>query len=386
VNPVIVGAGPAGAAAAIALAAGGIRPLVLERTRETGDALCGGFLSWRTLETLGRLGVEADALNRRRVSIARVFAPGARAAEAPLPFAALAVSRRRLDTVLAARAIAAGAAVERGVAVRSTEAGALRLADGTVLAPDALFLAVGKHDLRGSARPADAAGSDPALGLRVRLDLPPLSAAAAADAIELYLFDRGYAGLVVQEDGSANLCLAVRRSRLREAGGSPDALLATIGREAPAFGDRLAHRRAGYDAVSNVPYGWRATAGAAGLFRLGDQAGVIPSLAGEGLGIAIASGAAAAAAYGHGGAAAARAWQRDFARTTRRPILMAGMLRRLAESRPGAAVLPWAVRAGLLGAAARATRVGEVARRDFDDPSSRMRHRPAPPPGLSTRI
>ncbi len=61
-RPLIVGGGPAGTAAAIALALGGERPLLLERQREVGDALCGGFLSWRTLEALARLGVESDAL------------------------------------------------------------------------------------------------------------------------------------------------------------------------------------------------------------------------------------------------------------------------------------------------------------------------------------
>ncbi|MBM3928865.1 MAG: FAD-binding protein, partial [Sphingomonadales bacterium] len=45
----ILGGGPAGAAAAIALAGHGIRAAILERTREQADALCGGFLSWRTL-------------------------------------------------------------------------------------------------------------------------------------------------------------------------------------------------------------------------------------------------------------------------------------------------------------------------------------------------
>src|SRR3546814_3142160 len=37
------------------------------------------------------------------------------------------------------------------------------------------------------------------------------------------------------------------------------------------------------------------------LFRLGDQAGVIPSLAGEGMGLALASADAAVAAWRHGG-------------------------------------------------------------------------------------
>ena len=56
-DPLIIGAGPAGCAAAIGLARAGAQPLILERARDTGDALCGGFLSWRTMATLNRLGV-----------------------------------------------------------------------------------------------------------------------------------------------------------------------------------------------------------------------------------------------------------------------------------------------------------------------------------------
>jgi flavin-dependent dehydrogenase len=53
----ILGGGPAGSAAAITLARADERPLVLERQRETGDALCGGFLSWHSLALLDQLGL-----------------------------------------------------------------------------------------------------------------------------------------------------------------------------------------------------------------------------------------------------------------------------------------------------------------------------------------
>ena len=356
VPALIVGGGPAGSAAAIALARHGTRALVLERSRDTGDALCGGFLSWRSLETLATLGIAADDLNRERVTRTRLFA-GDAVLEAPLPRPALAASRHRLDTLLLARA-ASVADVERGVTVRAAEGNALRLADGAVLPADALFLATGKHDLRGLPRPAIA--GDPTLGLRVRLGPAPGLDRLVGDAIELHLFPGGYAGLVRQEDGSANLCLAVRRSRLSDAG-DPAALLRRLGRDHPHLGERLAFMASSspVDAVANVPYGWRQKDGAAGLFRLGDQAGVIPSLAGEGMGIALASGVSAAGAYAAGGAEAAAAWQPRFARATARPIGVAVLIRDLAESR----VAPAAIRlapAALIGAIARATRIARA--------------------------
>ena len=354
----IVGGGPAGAAAAITLARAGERPLLIERSRETGDALCGGFLSWRTLETLAKLGVEADALNPSPTTRVRLFA-GDRFAEAPLPRPARSVSRRNLDTVLLAAAGAVGAAIERGVAVRTIE-DAVRLDDGTDLRPAALFLASGKHDVRGLARPAEARGSDPTLGLRVRISAAPGLARLVDDGIELHLFDRGYVGIALQEDGSANVCMAVHRSRLTEAG-DPERLLAALGEECPALGERLAYRSGAetIDAIANVPYGWRVREGRAGLFRLGDQAGVIPSLAGEGMGIALASGVAAAAAWQRGGPAASTVWQSRFAREIARPIGVASLIAGLGGRKASAAALVTVARLAppLVNLAARLTRV-----------------------------
>ncbi len=359
-NPalLIVGGGPAGAAAAITLAREGEQPLLIERSRETGDAICGGFLSWRTLETLAKLGVEADALNPAPTTRVRLFAKE-RTAEAPLPRPARSVSRRTLDTVLIAAAQAAGAAIERGVTVRAIEE-TVRLDDGAELHPAALFLASGKHDIRGLARPAEARGNDPTLGLRVRIAAAPGLTRLVSDSIELHLFDRGYVGIALQEDGSGNVCMAVHRSRLNEAG-DPERLLSALGAECPALGERLGYRAGSepIDAIANVPYGWRLREGRAGLFRLGDQAGVIPSLAGEGMGIALASGVAAAEAFVRGGAEAAADWQVRFAHEIARPIGVARLIAGLGE-RPasaGALVTVARVAPSLVDLAARLTRV-----------------------------
>ncbi|MEG3088875.1 NAD(P)/FAD-dependent oxidoreductase [Sphingomonas sp. PB4P5] len=355
----IVGGGPAGASAAIRLAQACTPHLLLERSRETGDALCGGFLSWRTLESLASLGVAPDALGPARVTKVRLLA-GERIVEAALPRPAHGVSRQHLDTLLLARAEAAGAAIERGVTVKQTTGHTVRLHDGTTIAADTLFLASGKHDVRGLARPESARGADPTLGLRIRLGPSPTLQGLIGDAIELHLFDRGYAGIVLQEDGTANLCMAVHRSRLTEAG-DPEKLLAMLGATLPRLAERLVWRAAGsVDAIANVPYGWRAQRGEPGLFRLGDQAGVIPSLAGEGMGIAIASGIRAAHSYAIGGPGAGPAFQARLARDLARPIGLAGLVRDVAEHPVlTRALLPIVRHAPiLLDLVARATRIG----------------------------
>lgn len=333
-DAITIGAGPAGAAAAIGLARAGAKILLIERARETGDALCGGFLSWQSLARLEALGIAPETLGGQAVRSVRLFA-GRRHSETALPKAAMAVSRHRLDTMLQAAAVAAGAGLERGVHATAIDGGAVQTRDGAILSAPSLFLAAGKHGFRGFPRnPAAWQQRDPVIGLRLRLPQSPALDRLVGDAVELHLFDRGYAGLVRQEGGSANLCLAVHKSQLDAVGGQPAALLRALGDAHPMLGERLAHANweQNVDAIGHVPYGWRARDTTPGLFRLGDQAGVIPSLAGEGMGLALASADAAVAAWRHKGADAAPDFQHRLAARMSRPFAIANLVWRAGEN------------------------------------------------------
>lgn len=347
-SALIVGGGPAGAAAAIVLGEGGTRPVLIERSAGKRDIVCGGFLGWDALAALRRLGLDPDALGARPIRRLRLI-DGRRVVEADLPRAAAGLSRRRLDGAMFGLAERAGATVLRGRAARTLAGRRLRLDDGEEIAADALFLATGKHELRGAAR---AIGDRPvSVGLRATLPAMP----DLAGTIELHLFDGGYAGLLVQEDDSVNLCLTVTRARMT---GRPEALVAELAAEAPRLGERLAAGMpASWEAVAGVPYGWRARAGDEDCYRLGDQAAVIASLAGDGIAIALASGAAAARACLAGESPAA--YQRRFARRAARPVAIAEALRKLA-AQPGRRrfMMGLAGMPGVARAAARLTRIG----------------------------
>lgn len=354
--PLIIGGGPAGAAAAIRLARSGARPIVLERHGGDHDALCGGFLSWNTLDHIRALGIDPAILGGHVVGQVRLFA-GTRTAAFALPAPGMGLSRRTLDRALLAEAQRAGANVRRGIIVRGIEGDTVRLDDGSAMTAEHVLLATGKHDLRGAVRPA--VDSDPAMGLRWRFRASDRLTQIIGGAVELHLFDHGYAGLVMQEDGHANLCLAIRRSAFVRVGQRPDAVLATLIANQPALRERLADEQIGQvQAIANVPYGWRAGASDAnGLYRIGDQAGVIPSLAGEGVGIALASGMAAARAILSGQDAGD--FQAELNHRLKRPIGTASKLWQAAE-RPWIAhaafpVLQWFP--GAVGQAMRLTRV-----------------------------
>lgn len=334
----------------------GTQALVIDRDEVPRDLLCGGFLSWRTLAQLRELGIDPDALGGHRVEKLRIFA-GQKMAEAPLPQAALGLSRHTLDTALRAAASAAGAQfacdmiseVRPGVAVSRTR-------EWTA---ETIFLGTGKRDVRGEKRPQVSA--DPALGLRLRLPPSPERTELLSGAIELHLFQGGYAGIVLQEGGTANICLALRKSALERSGGSRSGLLAEIAAASPAFAERLGDdwREVRIDTIGAVPYGWIARSTMPGMFRLGDQAAVIPSLAGEGIGIALASGQMAASHWLEGGAAAAPQFQHNFAAAAGPPLRWGRNIRRLIESPLGArlALLVTAIAPALVTSLAERTRI-----------------------------
>lgn len=359
--PLIIGGGPAGAAAAISLARAGRPVTLIERHAGAHHKVCGDFLSADAMRLVGELGVDLAPLGP--APIARVqLVHGAAEASAPLPFLAVGLSRMALDEALLARARAAGARVLRGAAVRRLG----RRGDEFVVdagangrwAAETVFLATGKHDLRGVARPRLGAEL---VGLKTYLALGPEQGLELAGTVELVLFAGGYAGLMPVEAGRAVLCWLMPRALLRRLDAWPAALEWLLG-ACPHLARRLGGSvslLARPVAVAGIPYGFLHRGGGdGGLFRLGDQAGVIPSLAGDGVAIALLSGRLAAESW-LAGEESAIGYHGRLRRALRRPVRVAGVAHRLVRN---AAMQNWAVAAcrgwpGLLGGLARATRI-----------------------------
>jgi flavin-dependent dehydrogenase len=141
--------------------------------------------------------------------------------------------------------------------------------------------------------------------------LRPHQAAALGDGVELFLYDGGYAGLQAIETDAANLCLVVTADRVRGRGLAWPNALAYVRAQAPALAARLVGARPLWPrpaSIARIPYGYLCPEGGPeGLFRVGDQAAVIPSLAGEGIALALRSGRLAADAVLAGDPAARHA-------------------------------------------------------------------------------
>ena len=356
-RPVIVGGGVAGGAAAVLLARAGRRPVLLERETGAPDKVCGEFVSGEAARQLSQLGLDLGALGAARLSRVRLV-HGAIAAEATLPFPAWGVSRCRLDTALLDRAAAEGAEVRRGVTVRGLGPGGEVLLAREAMRADSVFLATGKHELRGAPRRASA---EALVGLKLHLRLAPAQAEQLGDAVELHLLRGGYAGLQRVEAGKINLCVIAPAARYGAAGRAADALVQALGAEARQLGERLRGAEFLWTrplAVARIPYGYvhrPAAEDRPSVFRLGDQAAVIPSLTGDGMAIALHSAALATAS------ASSAAYHAQLARDLARPMRLAGALHAVLRALPGTAAAVSALFPALLGAAARQTRVPERA-------------------------
>ncbi|MFE1377681.1 geranylgeranyl reductase family protein [Streptomyces sp. NPDC058740] len=122
---IVVGAGPAGSAAAAHLARAGVDVLLLEKSGFPREKVCGDGLTPRAVHQLVRLGIDIDAPGWMRNKGMRWVCAGHQAEIdwprlGALPDFGLTRSRHDFDDLLAAHASAGGARLRTGVKVTGT--------------------------------------------------------------------------------------------------------------------------------------------------------------------------------------------------------------------------------------------------------------------------
>ena len=190
-----------------------------------------------------------------------------------------------------------GCRVIRGIAVETLadkdDEWHASLGNGECMRAKTVFLATGKHNLRGFDRTPAPQGD--LIGFKLHWQLAPSQTESLRGRMDLFLFGGGYGGISLIENDVANLCLVVRRTTLRGHGAWPE-LLAAILKENSHLSSMLEGGTPLWRrplAISPIPYGYLAR-DARGPWRLGDQAAVIPSFTGDGISIALHTGALAA--------------------------------------------------------------------------------------------
>jgi flavin-dependent dehydrogenase len=327
---VIAGGGLAGSAVAAALARAGVGVTLIERETLPVHKICGEFLSTEAQTYLERLGFNIEALGGAVITRLRLVR-GNEEITTALPFQGLGLSRFTLDEALLNHAAACGAAVLRGHTIRSVTSDdglALDVKGYGVMHPKTLFLATGKHDLRGAKRAF--ASPDDLIGFKTYFQTTPQARSALDGYINLILFQDGYAGLQLVEGGLANLCLLISRARFHRVGHNWPGLFDDLSKSCRYLARQLAGATEVLQkplTIYRVPYNFiyqpRDT-DPPQIFRLGDQAGVIHSFTGDGMSIALHSAALAVECYLNG--QTSPAYHRRLSRDIRGQINRAGAL------------------------------------------------------------
>jgi flavin-dependent dehydrogenase len=289
----VIGAGPGGCATAYHLRQAGWKVLLVERRRHPVDKLCGEFLSPEGITSLKRMGLELQ--NERDIfPIIRDVAVSSTAGsawQAPLPAPGLGISRKYLDRILMERCAESGVEVVQGVKitrVHGTVAGGFCLQGQGVSYPARLAVAAyGKQsplqNLLGDK--SRATGKWMALKLHHRGAFPQ-------ERVELHNFPGGYAGLCRVEDGRVNLCLLTRISCFRAVGGDCRSFVREVLCRNPLLAQRLQQLEGNWDeviAVANLFFG-QVQRAADGVALVGDAAGAISPLCGDGMAMALRTG------------------------------------------------------------------------------------------------
>jgi flavin-dependent dehydrogenase len=325
---IVIGAGPAGSAAAARLAAAGLRVLLIDSAAMPRAKLCGSCLSPAAMRELASLPGGAPlappVLPLERVRL--VTAAGA--AGLPLPGGGV-VSREALDTAGVRRAIAAGAAWLPTTRVATLEpppaggSGPVRLRAmpgcaegmaGEFLTAELVVLAtglgepvlIGRH---AGGEPEGRGGTavvarDSRIGVGATLasgaDGPPKG------ELVMVVARGGYCGIVRLEDGRLDIAAAVDRDFLVGAGGPAAAVLAIVGgtpsaRDRPGFRlDPAALAAATFRGTPPLTRSRPVVADASGrILRIGDAAGYVEPFTGEGMGWALTSARLLAEALEH---------------------------------------------------------------------------------------
>jgi menaquinone-9 beta-reductase len=312
----IVGGGPAGAALSIRLADAGVDVVLFERWPAPRWRASGVYSSPLTRGRLASLGLDSGVLDVliRPIDAMEVISPrGTRCRLEHGPSGhACGIDRVRLERALLDRAVAAGARIREGAVVRSVEPAGRAGRDATVQvsgvagAPSEwrARLVVGADGPRSvvarAYRVSRAVRRLRRAGLTChRLD-PAAEAPGVAMTARMHIGDGWYMGVAPVPGGRVNLGLVLPESRLRRhaaTGGAPERLIEVA--SATLSGPR--HPWQDSDATDELtvalPLAHRVTRRAGpGYLLVGDAAGFIDPLSGEGLHRALASAELAAEA------------------------------------------------------------------------------------------
>ncbi len=290
----IVGGGIAGLCLAIQLARLNHSVILFEKNQYPFHKVCGEYISNESRDFLERMGVPLSLINVPHIDQLGISSPKGYMLEAPLRLGGFGISRYRLDATLSQLAKASGVVLLENCKVHNVTGVE---GDYNIAAASGEFQAkvvcgsYGKHSPAFIDK-APGATAPNYIGVKYHV-----KTSLASNRIELHNFKDGYCGISKIEDDRYCLCYLTTASNLKKHNNDIKQLEAAVLMKNPLLRRYFQDVEFLFDkplVISQVTFNKKHT-DSNGLFLLGDAAGAIAPLCGNGMSIGMRASTLAAA-------------------------------------------------------------------------------------------
>ncbi len=292
VDIAVIGGGLAGLSVALLLKQQGCDVIVIEKGDYPSHKVCGEYISYEAWPFLQSLGIDPDALNLPRLKRLRISAPNGNVLESKLSVGAYGISRYLLDDLLYKKCIENGIQVYTNTKVNRIvfEAEVHQISSSQYLFESKdCIAAYGKRsnlDVHLKRSFIVNAASKNYVGIKYHVKTK-----IDQDVIELHNFENGYCGISKVEDDRVCLCYLTDASNLKRYKGDIKRMEAEILMRNPILKKYFTESEFLFKeplVISNISF-LEKEAVAQHIFMLGDTAGLIAPLCGNGMSIAFNS-------------------------------------------------------------------------------------------------
>lgn len=283
----IIGGGLAGLSLAILLAKQNMKVALFEKGNYPCHKVCGEYVSRESLSFLKSICNNISFETLPQIDKLIIATSSKNTLKTKLPLGAIGISRYYLDNALFEAAKLAGVQMFTDTKVNkiASENGRhIIYTNSNNFVVDALISAAGKLSVQGLNNSKPTLENYVGVKYHLKLDAP-------VDTIHLFPFQNGYAGMSAIEDHKFCLCYLVKASELVAHDASIAQLENNLLSKNSAFEQVWKNAKQLWEkplVISNVYFGQK-TLAENNIFYVGDAAGAIPPLAGNGMSMALRS-------------------------------------------------------------------------------------------------
>jgi flavin-dependent dehydrogenase len=280
----IAGGGLAGLSLAILCADAGLRTILIEKQTYPKHKVCGEYLSVESVPFLRRIGIDLESMSLPQINHF-VLTSSEVSMDCNLSSGGIGISRYTLDNLLYQKALEKGVDVVTSSRVTQINSGSEL---STVLTHDGRTYAarqiIGGYGRISGLNTPNQSSKHTFLGIKYHVVNGPDD-----NTIEIHNFNGGYCGISAIEDGKFCMCYLVKAEKLKAYKGDIDMLEKEILAQNPYLKHRLnTQKLVGPISTAHFNFG---TADVRTLQYplLGDAAGFIPPVTGNGMSLALRS-------------------------------------------------------------------------------------------------